>query len=172
MPSGQAVAGKVESIMNLTIILCLALVLNAALFGCSNQSRTSAKVASTNIANTQLLRVVVIPSTNEVHIKETFRVVLRVENPTITNQTVWVMNCSLRDEWKTSNTNISWIDWDCPKNLPVNVQIPPGGAYTNELEMLVLESLPQKWLAFRMGFTPIGSQTTFWSGAVMVKIKK
>ena len=76
---------------------------------------------STNLAgdaaDTNSLRVVVIPSKTEVHVKETFKVALRVENLTTTNQTVRVWSCSWDQEWKTSNTNISWLGWDCNGNL-------------------------------------------------------
>ncbi len=137
------------------LILCLALVLSGGF---------------ANAADTNSLRVVVIPSKTEVRVKEIFKVALRVENPTTTNQTVRVWSCSWYEEWKTSNTNISWIGWDCGKNFAVNVDVPPGGAYTNELEMLIPEPIFEKTLSFRMGFTPIGSQKTFWSDDVKLNI--
>ncbi len=138
------------------IILCLALVLSGGF---------------ANAADTNSLRVVVIPSKTEVRVKEKFNVALRVENPTTTNQTVRVWDCSWYEEWKTSNTNISWIDWVCTRNFERNVEIPPGGAYTNELEILIPEPISEKTLSFRMGFTPIDSKQTFWSGEVKLNVK-
>ena len=123
-----------------------------------------------NAADTNSLRVVVIPSKTEVRIKETFKVALRVENPTTTNQTVRVWSCSWNEEWQTSNTNISWLGWICTINYAVNVKIPPGGAYTNELEMLIPEPISEKTLSFRMGFTPVDSKKTFWSDAVIIGV--
>jgi hypothetical protein len=146
-------------IMNSKVILCFALVLSGVLV-----------TFSTRAADTNSLRVVVIPSKTEVRVKETFKVALRVENPTTTNQTVRVMSCSWDDEWKTSNTNISWIGWGCTRNFAVNVKIPPGGAYTNELEMLIPKPVFQKMLSFRMGFTSIDSEKTYWSDEVKIKI--
>jgi hypothetical protein len=137
------------------IILCLVLVWSGVF---------------ANAADTNLLRVVVIPSKTEVHVKETFKVALRVENPTTTNQTVRVWSCSWDQEWKTSNTNISWLGWDCTRNLAENVEIPPGGAYTNELEMFIPEPISKKTLTFRMGFTSIDRGKTFWSNEVKLKI--
>ena len=145
--------------MKLKLILCLALVLSGIL----------AAFAS-NAAGTDSLRVVVIPSKTEVHVKEKFKVALRVENLATTNQTVRVMSCSWDEEWKTSNTNISWIGWVCTRNGLVNVEIPPSGAYTNELEMLIPEPISEKTFSFRMGFTPIDSKQTFWSNEVKLKI--
>jgi len=78
---------------------------------------------STNAADTNTLHVVVIPSKTEVRVKEQFKVALRVENPTTTNQMVRVMSCSWDDEWRSSNTNISWLSWDCEKNNMRSVKI-------------------------------------------------
>jgi hypothetical protein len=123
-----------------------------------------------NAADTNSLRVVVIPSETEVRVKEKFNVALRVENPTTTSQTVRVMSCSWDEEWKTSDTTISWTPSICTRNFEMNVEIPPDGAYTNELEMLIPEPISEKSLSFRMGFTPIDSKKTFWSEEVKLKI--
>jgi hypothetical protein len=137
------------------LILCLALVLSGGFV---------------NAADTNSLRVVIIPSKTEVRIKEPFSLALRVENPTQTNQTIRVMNCSWEDEWQSSNTNLPLGAWDCTKNFAVNVIIPPGGAYTNESSMLIYNLIPDKELSFRMGFTSIGSKETFWSNEVKLHI--
>jgi len=145
--------------MKCKIILGLAVVLSSA------ELASSASTAGTNS-----LRVVVVPSKTDVRAKEPFKVALRVENPTATNQTVRVMNCSWDEHWKSSNTNISWIGWGCGKNFPMDITIPSGGAYTNVLQMLIPEPVSRKSLTFCMGFTPIGSAKTFWSGAITLKI--
>ena len=145
--------------MNPKIILCLALVLSGGW-----------AAFSTGAADTGSLRVVVIPSQTEVRVKEVFKVALRVENPAKTNQTVRVMNCSWDEEWKSSNPNVSWLGWNCTRNFAVNIEIQPNGAYTNELEMLIPKPIPEKRLAFRMGFTPINSKKTFWSEEVKLNL--
>jgi len=144
-----------QMIMKPKLVLCLALVLSGGF---------------ANAADTNSLRVVVIPSKTEVHVKETFKVALRVENPTTTNQTVSVWSCSWDQEWKTSNTNISWLGWDCSRNFPMNIEIPPGGAYTNELGIFISEPISKKTLSFRMGFTPVDGKQTFWSNEVKLKM--
>ncbi len=143
------------------LILCLALVLSAGLFGCS----TTAFAADTNS-----LRVIAIPSKISVRIREPFSLALRVENQTKTNQTVRVMNCAWEDEWQPSNLKIPWGFQQCEKNFAVTVQIPPGGAYTNEAPMCIYDLIPNKELSFRMGFTPIGSKETYWSNEVKLNI--
>ena len=145
--------------MKAKFIRWLALVLSSAL-----------SVFSTSAANTNSLRVVVIPSTNEVRVQEYFKVALRVENPTKTNQTVYVWTASWDDHWKSSNTNVSWLGWDAAANLAINEEIPAGGAYTNELQMVILHPVSEKRLSFRMGFTPFHSKTTFWSDKVKLRV--
>lgn len=127
-------------------------------------------VIAAKAADANSLRVLVKPSTAEVRVKEPFKVALRVENPTTTNQTVRVMNCSWDEHWKSSNTNVSWLGWNCSKNFAVNVAIPPNGAYTNQLEMLVLDAARTGATSFRMGFTPVDCATTFWSDEVQLNI--
>jgi len=141
--------------MKLKLILGLALVLS---------------VGFANAADTNSLRVVVIPSKTEVRVKERFNVALRVKNPTTTHQTVRVWSCSWDEEWKTSNTNITWMGWVCTRNGVMNVEIPPGGADTNKLEMLIPEPISEKTISFRMGFTPIDSKQTFWSDDVKLNV--
>ena len=141
------------------LILCLVLIWTGIFWS-----------ISTNAADTNTLRVVVIPSKTEVQVKETFKVALRVENPTATNQMVRVWSCSWDEEWKTSNTNISWVSWACTINNDYDLTIPPGGAYTNELEMLIPQQISNQTLTFQMGFTPIGSEKAYWSDKVKLNI--
>ncbi len=116
------------------------------------------------------LRVVAVSSTNDVRLNERFKVALRVENTTGVNQTVRVMNCSWYDEWVCSNTNVVPLPWACTRNFPVDVTIPPGGAYTNQMEMQIGPPFQAEHVTFRMGFTPIGSTSTFWSDDLTLKI--
>jgi hypothetical protein len=116
------------------------------------------------------LRVFASPSTNAVRVREPFKMALRVGNPTGTNQTIGVMTCSWEDEWQCSDTNVSWIGWDCTRNNSHTVIIPPGGAYTNEATMMIYNLIPDKELSFRMGFTSMGSTQTWWSGEVKLDI--
>ena len=110
------------------------------------------------------------PGRSAVRVNAPFKVALWVINTSHSNQTVRVMNCSWYDEWQTSNTNLIPKLWDCTKNFPVNVNLRPGDFYTNELEMSVRASFPPGKLRFRMGFTPIGGTTTFWSGNIELTV--
>lgn len=123
-----------------------------------------------NAADTNSLRVVIIPSKTEVRIREPFNLAFRVENPTRTNQTVRVMGCSWYGEWQSSTTNIILVGWPCYADGPVDVEIHPGGAYTNESSMLIYNLIPDNELSFRMGFTSLGSKETYWSNEVKLHI--
>jgi hypothetical protein len=144
--------------MKLKSLLCLALVLIGATTIFAGQGQPLA------------LRVIAIPFATDVRIKEPFGLTLRVENPAQTNQTIRVMSCSWDEEWQSSNTNVTWIQWVCTRNGAMDVTIPPGGAYTNGLKMLIPRPISQKTLSFRMGFTSIGSAGTFWSNEIKLHI--
>jgi len=120
--------------------------------------------------NAQVLRVAVKPSKTRVRIKEPFKVQLLVENRTPAIQHVRMMNCSWYDCWKTSNQQILFGGWDCDKNFAVTVDIVPGGAWTNELDMYIPKPISQDKLSFKMGFAPIGSPKTYWSDSVDIEI--
>src|SRR3954469_24042423 len=122
------------------------------------------------VANTNALRVIVKPSKTKVRVNEPFKVALRVENVSTTNQHVRVMNCSWDEHWKTSNTNITWHRWNCTRNFAVTIDLAPGGAYTNRMELLVPAPTANGKLSFRMGFTPIESTSTLWSDDIMIEV--
>ncbi len=122
------------------------------------------------VANTNALRVIVKPSKTKVRVNEPFEVALRVENVSTTNQHVRVMNCSWDEHWKTSNNNITWHRWNCTRNFAVTIDLAPGGAYTNRMELLVPAPSANGKLSFRMGFTPIASTSTLWSDDIMIEV--
>jgi hypothetical protein len=116
------------------------------------------------------LRVFAVPATNAIRLREPFKMALRVENASGTNQSVRVMTCSWDDEWRSSNTNVTFMGWDCEKNNMHDVVIPPGGVYTNEAPMMIYNLIPDQEISFRMGFTSIGSTQTWWSGEIKLHI--
>lgn len=144
--------------MKFRFIFCFALLLSGIL-ACISAEDSYPK-------ESPALRVVIIASKTEIRLREPFSLALRVENPTKTNQTVRVMNCSWDDEWLSSNPKIQLAGSVCTKNFAVNVVIPPGGAYTNESQILIYDPIPEKELSFKMGFTSIGSKDIFWSNEI------
>ena len=151
--------------MRSKLILCLALVLNGAM-----------ATFSTGAADTNSLRVLVIPSKTDVRVGEHFELALRVENPTATNQYVRVWSCSWPQNWQISNPSIFiGQDLNCEFNPPIIEKIPAGGSIKFDLEVYVpgtpaaLEHLTGK-LSFKMGFTPIDSKKTFWSREMTIEV--
>ena len=128
------------------------------------------------IGGANSLRVVVKVLKANVRIGETFKVSLRVENPTPTNQYVLVWGCGWTDHWKTDNTNVVLFGQECAGNGRGRVEIEPGGAYIEEGEMQVLHSVPGNKLSFRMGFTPyiyvkeFNLGKTLWSEEVEIDV--
>src|SRR4051794_25080090 len=108
------------------------------MFGLTRQSAAVDEQSSADaVRSTNSLRVVVKPSKTKVRVNEPFSVALRVENASAAQQHFRVMNCSWDQHWKTSNTNITWLRWNCTRNLAVTVELAPGGAYTNRMELFV-----------------------------------
>lgn len=109
------------------------------------------------------LQVTIEPKQDHPRVGEPFDVVLRVENTSEFTQTFEVMSCSWYDHWKASYPAITWEAWDCTRNGPVSMTLDPGEAYEKQLTMMVRGRKPPPELVFRMGFTPLGSNKTYWS---------
>lgn len=130
---------------------------------------------------TNSLTVQIKVSQAKIRVGQPFKVSLRVENTTPTNQSVLVMLCSWSQNWKTDNKNLILFAQVCAKNGVVPVEIKPGSAYINEGEMQVLHPVPGKKLSFRMGFTPFTGWNesgtgfvwgkTLWSKEVVIGVK-
>jgi hypothetical protein len=101
-----------------------------------------------------------------------FDVRVRVVNASEATQTFRVMSHSWFEHWKTSNATVTVDGWLCEKNFPVTVTLKPGEAYEKTLPMLVTKAEPGASVSFKMGFTPIDSKQTYWSGKVTVQVEK
>ena len=112
--------------------------------------------------------MVVEPAKTKVHVRESFMVALRVENLTATNQYVHTESQGWQSQWRVNNTNLSLMPLVATANIPITIKIPPGGAYTNEIQILVEKPVPANKLSFQMGFTP--ESVTFWSNEVTIEV--
>jgi hypothetical protein len=148
------------------LLLCLALVLSGGLFGCS---RTPIHQAASS--PDAVFRVVVQPEKTQVHVGKYFGVALKVVNLTTTNQYVHTGSQDWQLDWKVSNPNISLNYGPLPTaNIPITIKIPPGGAYTNEVGLMVLRPDSNDKVFFRMGFTPRDTKKTYWSKEITIKV--
>lgn len=126
------------------------------------------------------LKVVIEPSSTVIRVNHEstyppkssyITVVLKVENPTASEQDVGEWYCNWVENWKISNPEITYVDWFCGSDGQVIVKIPPGGELRHELKMYVpYNVVPWKKLSFRMGFIPDGSTQIFLSNEVELHV--
>jgi hypothetical protein len=58
----------------------------------------------------------------------------------------------------------------CRSNVPHEIPLKPGEAYERTVSMLVRESDEGHVQLFKMGFTPLNDDKTYWSNEVVVFI--
>jgi hypothetical protein len=120
-------------------------------------------VAGDSVTNTlaqskeaELFKVIVKPSKNQVHVKETFKVALKVQNQTSTNQNLYVMSCSWAQHWRTDSDFImSHAMFKCWENSPLTINLPPGDSYEKELPLWIPQPVSTNKISFRMVFNPL-----------------
>ena len=117
-----------------------------------------------------LFTVIIQPQHKEIRINQPFDVTLSVLNSSNSEQSFLVMNCSWDEHWQSSNPNVSWVGWDCPKNFAITVTLKPGEKYVKTLSMLVLPDVQSKFISFKMGFNPIDSKNVYWSNEIQISI--
>lgn len=133
------------------------------------------------LGGTNELRILVKVSKADVRVGEAFKVSLQVENPTPTNQYVFVWGCSWATHWKSDITNVILIDdQECAANTVGRIEIKPGGAQINEGHLQILHPVAGNKLSFRMGFTPFTvwdpvrelyiQGKTSWSHEILIRI--
>ena len=150
----------------------------------------SAADPATDAPREQPFKVTAEPTKTKVRFNETFKLVLRVVNVTDTPQHIRVMNCSWDEHWQSSNPQILHAQWPCTKNFAVDETIVPGAAYSRELEIQVMTPaecranaasnpkstqalgnlISEGLLAYKMGFSSIGSTQIYWSNEIKIEI--
>lgn len=107
-----------------------------------------------------------------VRLNEPFDVRLRVVNTSEDTQTFRVMSCSWYEHWRSDDPAVTSVGWACSRNFPVTVTLKRGEAYEKTLPLLVSEGEPGDRVSYELGFKPIGSKLTSWSGKVTVQVEK
>jgi len=122
---------------------------------------------------TPTLAVMVLPTQMQVNIGEPFYVDLRVVNISKTPQSFRAMSCSWPQHWKSNNSRIVSTDlWPCMENFGKTIELQPGQAYEKRISMVVSDVNSPKTVAFKMGFTSLGSHATLWSNEVTLEVKE
>jgi RNA polymerase sigma factor (sigma-70 family) len=117
------------------------------------------------------LTVTVQSRRTQVRLREPFDAVLRVVNSSKAPQTFRTMSCSWDQHWKANTDRLDWSRWVCTVNYPKSVTLKPGEAYEKTLSLFVVKGEPEDKVAFKMGFTPIDSKQTYWSGEVTIRVE-
>jgi hypothetical protein len=116
--------------------------------------------------------VIVTPEKTEIGSQGYVNVRLQVVNSTNSPQFFQAMNCSWDVHWKSSNERVyAGTGWQCSRNFLETVILDPGQTYERNLEMWVKNAQPHEDVSLKMGFTPAGSEVTYWSNEVTVHIK-
>ena len=127
--------------------------------------------ANEDVFGHERLCVTVWPEKTRVQGDEVFGVKLRVVNSSEQVQCFRVMNCSWDEHWQCGNPRIAHVLWACTRNFPVTVELAPGEAYEQKLNMYVGAKGDSRTERFRMGFTPIGEKKTYRSNEVVIGVK-
>lgn len=115
--------------------------------------------------------MVVVPAKTVVRAGEVFAAEVRIENRGTTAQTMTWPSCPGVDlYWRTNEDRVHLIleiPASCPKTIAVKVDIPPGEAFTRNVDLSLNSSADS--LAFRLGFALEGRKT-LWSDPVKLTI--
>jgi len=115
--------------------------------------------------------VTIWPEQTQVVKGSSFEVKLRVVNSSQHVQSIRVWDCSWQKHWKVSNPRLDLMPAHCWDNARVTVQLQPGGAYEKVAILTLMEKGASKTESFRMGFTPDGEKTTYWSNEVVLGVQ-
>jgi RNA polymerase sigma factor (sigma-70 family) len=121
--------------------------------------------------NDNTLTVTIEPQKNRIRADEPFNVDVRVVNSSKSPQTIRVMSGSWRGHWKSSNESVAWERVVILKDVEQKVILEPGKAYEKTGAMFLVAGKPQQKVSFKVGFTPIGSNETFWSNEVTLQVE-
>ena len=92
--------------------------------------------------------------------------ILRVENISQKPILVHTMSCSWCDDWESDTPDIQLGGWNCAKNVPLVIEIPPGGYFTDTLAVVATHGHGKARSVFRVGFKPENFSDRIWSNEV------
>ena len=134
--------------------------------------KKSEKLAGQQIPAPDGLCVTIWPRKTQVKLGERFDVLLRVVNASERPQIFEVWSCSWFQHWQCSNSCLAQERWACKGNAAKVIHLQPGEAHERTLKVYVRDPGASKIVAFRMGFTSLGSKRTFWSNEVVLGLKQ
>lgn len=98
------------------------------------------------------------------------KIFLTVKNTANAPWKFQTMSCSWIDEWKSGNPRIGIGGWDCAKNVPYTIELPPGASFTDQIILFVSKPVAGEKISFRLGFTAGANAAPVWSNEVKIEI--
>jgi hypothetical protein len=168
------VQAMLRSLRGLLVAITLGVVVGFALGGDDRPKHQTAEPAAKgkdDVFGHERFCVTVWPAKTQVSAGEEFEVKLRVVNSSQEPQSFRVASCSWYMDWKSSNPHIGFTPWPCWRNAIVDVTLQPGEAYEKALVMKLVGEGRSRTESLRMGFTPGGEKTSYWSNEVVLGVK-
>jgi hypothetical protein len=105
-------------------------------------------------------------------VRQPFPVAVSVVNVSKSPQSFRVANGSWETHWKFSNNRVHWVPRAVFRDFIETVELRPGQAYTKTGEAFVVPGPGPERVTFKVGFTPDGSKTTYWSNEVTLPLER
>jgi hypothetical protein len=162
-----------HSLRSLLVVITLGVFVSFALCDDDSPKKEPAEAAAKgndDVFGHERFCVTIWPAKTQVKPGEEFEVKLRVVNSSEEPQSLKVWSCTWDMHWKSSNLRIGYRPWPCYANGIMDVRLQPGEAYEKVLVMKFTGGT-LKTESLRMGFTPHGEKTTYWSNEVVLGVK-
>ncbi len=127
-----------------------------------------ALAVATSVASADPLTVEIKPATLTWKPKQHVDVALRVVNTSKAPQKIHVWLCSWFENIKLDDPQLVFDPWGCDKNYDRDVELAPGKAWEQKLDMYAVDSATADAHQLRIGF--VSSGTLRWSAPVTVTV--
>src|SRR5262249_43847480 len=131
-----------------------------------------ALLVSTSIASADPLAVEIKPASLTWKPKQHVDVALRVVNTSKTTQKFRAWLCSWFENVKSGDPELVFDRWGCDKNYDKDIELAPGKAWEQKLDMYATDTAKAGTHQLRLGFTPSGGTTTIWSPEIAITVAR
>ena len=121
-------------------------------------------------------KVTVTPATVRVHLKEPFKLHLKVKNVSTENQHIETYLCSWFVNWTTDSSFVAFPAWSCDVNPSGEFELAPGKSWEKDLDMIVSKPIPTNHVSLHMGFRrsykggELDKSKFYWSNEVTIEV--
>ena len=121
-------------------------------------------------------KVIVTPETVRVHLKEPFKLHLKVKNVSKENQHIETYLCSWYENWTTDSSVVTFPVWGCDVNPWGEFELAPGKSWEKDLDMTISKTIPTNHVSLHMGFrssykgVELDKSKYYWSNKVTIEV--